>query len=270
MPTFSERMGFKPAKSMVQANTMDDALRNSLWNVVYEELMWIVDQYRLDTFLKTMWKQHLKLAVDEVPGGTTSYMIAKVKERFYYFDFNEVYDFIEFMAQAEEHQSFRSDCNRVLEDELSAYRFIGSQLVPISQGDEVASVEQAIEDTSAIAGARTHLQAAIDILANRDAPDYRNSIKESVSAVEAIVNVINGKRGTLGQALKKVGFVHPSLEKGFGALYGWTSDAEGIRHALMDEPTVGQAEARFMLIACSAFVSLLVAQAAEAGLDIES
>jgi hypothetical protein len=30
------------------------------------------------------------------------------------------------------------------------------------------------------------------MLSDRENPDYRNSIKESISAVEAIVNLING------------------------------------------------------------------------------
>ena len=49
-----------------------------------------------------------------------------------------------------------------------------------------------------------------------------------------------------------------SLKKGFSALYRYTSNEGGIRHKLTDEDVqVTQAEARFMLIACSAFVNYL-------------
>jgi hypothetical protein len=43
-------------------------------------------------------------------------------------------------------------------------------------------------------------------------------------------------------------------------MYGYTSDAEGIRHALLEEPTLEQADAIFMLVTCSAFVNYLRAK----------
>ena len=49
-----------------------------------------------------------------------------------------------------------------------------------------------------------------------------------------------------------------NLKKGFSAIYGYTSNEAGIRHKLTDEDVqVTQAEARFMLIACSPFVNYL-------------
>ena len=52
--------------------------------------------------------------------------------------------------------------------------------------------------------------------------------------------------------------VHSALTKGWTLIYGWSSDAEGIRHALADEPNVGLREALYMLVSCSAFVSYLI------------
>jgi hypothetical protein len=57
--------------------------------------------------------------------------------------------------------------------------------------------------------------------------------------------------------------LHPALAEGLSKLYGWTSDAEGIRHALMDEPSLSFAEAKYMLVSCSAFVNYLTAKAAD-------
>ncbi|HEU4506960.1 MAG TPA: hypothetical protein VFR78_01890 [Pyrinomonadaceae bacterium] len=64
-------------------------------------------------------------------------------------------------------------------------------------------------------------------------------VAESISAVESLCNLITGGKDTLGDALKKVEArvaIHPALKKGFGNIYGYTSDANGIRHALLDEP----------------------------------
>jgi hypothetical protein len=76
------------------------------------------------------------------------------------------------------------------------------------------------------------------------------------------VTVSNDKKATLGEALKvleKRGVLHPALKSAFSSLYGYTSDAEGIRHALMEESNLTSADARFMLISCSAFVNYVIA-----------
>ena len=60
--------------------------------------------------------------------------------------------------------------------------------------------------------------------------------------------------------------IHGSLMAGFLKLYGYTSDEDGIRHAILDEPNVGLVEAKYMLVSCSAFVNYLIEKAAAAGL----
>ena len=48
-------------------------------------------------------------------------------------------------------------------------------------------------------------------------------------------------KATLSDALKAIeknGLLHEALKDGFIKLYGYTSDADGIRHAMLDEPTL--------------------------------
>ena len=49
-------------------------------------------------------------------------------------------------------------------------------------------------------------------------------------------------------------------------MYGYTNDAEGIRHSLLDEANLRFEDAKYMVVTCSAFVNYLVAKAMEAGL----
>ena len=110
----------------------------------------------------------------------------------------------------------------------------------------------------------THIETALAGLADRASPDYRNSIKESISAVEAMCQIITGDpKATLAKALKQIG-VHSALEAGFIKIYGYTSDGDGIRHALSNEAAVGADDAKFFLVACSAFVNYLIAKSATA------
>jgi hypothetical protein len=59
-----------------------------------------------------------------------------------------------------------------------------------------------------------------------------------------------------------------ALKKGFTAIYGFTSDEQGIRHPMLEKvaPDVDETDALFMIGACSAFVSYLVNKARNAGL----
>ena len=68
---------------------------------------------------------------------------------------------------------------------------------------------------------------------------------------------------TLGPALnslEKAGLLkHQSLKAAFEKLYGYTSNEQGIRHALLDQdsPDVGLDEAVFMFGACASFAAYL-------------
>jgi hypothetical protein len=56
--------------------------------------------------------------------------------------------------------------------------------------------------------------------------------------------------------------LHGGLKKAFCVLYGYASDEEGVRHALVleKEAQVDEADALFMLGACASFVSYLIAR----------
>ena len=180
----------------------------------------------------------------------------------------EVYDFIEFTLSSlgERQSKFVAACNSVLEREMSAYRLADARIVPITSQGELEVIEEAIELTKDLHGANAHLKRALELLSDRRNPDYRNSIKESISAIEAVVQAVTGDHGaTLGDALKRISAkvpMHPALNKGLSSLYGYTSDSDGIRHALLDEPNLDFIDAKFMLAACSAFVNYMLGKSA--------
>ena len=188
---------------------------------------------------------------------------------------NEVYDFIEFSIQncpEDCADSFCVACNAVLERENAAYRLVAREVTEITSPEEIDAIECAIADSSRCAGVHAHLRQALSHLSDRKSPDYRNSIKESISAVEALCQrITSDANATLGKALKAIEpqiELHPALREAFSKLYGYTSDADGIRHAMMEEPSLSHADAQFMLVVCSAFVSLVLGKCAETGLSI--
>ena len=154
---------------------------------------------------------------------------------------------------------------------------MGKTIAPLTTDQEIAAIEQALaagQASKPLQMVSDHIDQALALLSDRQAPDYRNSIKESISAVEAICKIIAGmSNATLGPALDaiqrgNVVALHPSLKEGFQKFYGYTSDAAGIRHAMKDASTVDQEDALFMLVSCSAFVNYLVAKATKAGITL--
>ena len=55
-----------------------------------------------------------------------------------------------------------------------------------------------------------------------------------------------------------------------GVLGRWssTANADGIRHAMLEVPNLKSSDAKFMLVACSAFTNYIVSKAAEASLKL--
>ncbi len=281
MKLFSQRKGIKPVKSVIQMNFMDDDLRNDLWNALTASYWDNISKYWISYFpdmeilIKKIWVDHFKQPLDTLENAWSK-TYKKIRKIFYNYEWYEVYDFIEFIVYSypykDDNQDFMDLCNSFLERELSAYRFIGGKITQITSEEEISEIEEALEISKPLKAVNTHLKTALDLLADRKSPNYRNSIKESISAVEAICNLITKEKNTtLGQALKKIEdkvSLHSALKSAFSSLYGYTSDADGIRHALLDEPNLYFEDAKFMLVSCSTFINYLIIKASKAGIKI--
>ena len=164
----------------------------------------------------------------------------------------------------ENSNSYSQEINQLFQKEYVGYRFIDGEITPISDEMEVAEIEQSLDIE--FQGCRSHIKKALSFLSDREKPDYKNSIKESISAVESICQIITGdNKATLGQALKDLETkgisIHSALKKSFSSLYGYTSDEGGIRHAEgLFESNVTFEEAKYMLVSCCAFVNYLIAE----------
>lgn len=141
------------------------------------------------------------------------------------------------------------------------YRIIDGCCTDITSDEEISSILEAVsaDDTPA-----THLKKALSHYSHRPDPDYANSIKESITAIEAYCREKTGE-STFGPALNKLQSkglaINPQMKSAFEKLYNYTNDkTTGIRHAMLDasetyKPSAD--EAYFMLIASSAFVNYL-------------
>jgi hypothetical protein len=256
---------------------MDDELRNSLWSALQMNIWQHVQLSRYSgktffdlndeiyTLFVRLWLHYFKRPVDNLRDDWMS-TINSLRVNFFNWEWYEVYDFVEFIANNypyNDRDSFISICNSYMERECSAYRFVDGLITRITDEEEVSEIELALQKTDG--PVRTHLRRALELLSDRKKPDYRNSIKESISAVESLTAVVLGQKGTLGQLIKKledeIG-LHPALRAAFSSLYGYTSDESGIRHAILESKAVNFEDAKFFLVACSAFANFVRAKVA--------
>lgn len=276
---FSQRLGLQPVKTQLQIDSIDDDLRIGLWNVVDTHYLKKFEPspraHLGKIFFQLLYLSFLKLPLDSID-RFYSERCKRLRAWYFGWEWFQVYDFIEFLGQIEmtgfNAAQFRKVCNEVLEKELSGYRFVSAQITPITNDIELNEIEQAIEisQEKKMLGVKTHLTTALAFLSDRKNPDYRNSIKESISSVEAMAQIILGdQKAELGKALKvieeEIG-LHPALKAGFVKIYGYTSDADGIRHAMIQDSKSDFDEAKYMLVSCSAFINYLMMKAVKAGI----
>ena len=169
--------------------------------------------------------------------------------------------------------NYEKNLNNIFEREFCGYRLVGGCITPITSEHEMEAIKASTK--TPLLTVNKHIQTAHKHLSDRDSPDYRNSIKESISAVESICkNIADDPDTTMSKALKKIEEkekieIHPDMKEAFKKLYHYTSDSGGIRHALMDQKTQPSFDdAKFMLVSCSAFINYLVSKVAKSGIDL--
>jgi len=287
---FSDRLGITAPPVMLYIEEMPQELKVSLWN-------FIVDMYNpLDgkywkKIVPHMARYFRKYPVDELP-----YTAFDLKNWFklYFFSLTwyDAYNLLEFLVRNHDVATREYDFNGfmrpshpksgekialamnvILEREYSGYRFISQVLTPITDKVELDEVQRATQlSGNGLQGAKKHIMCALDLFSQKPHPDFRNAVKEAISAIESIAKQLGSPKGAgLAPALKAlddaVG-IHGALRSAFEKLYGYSSDEKGIRHSLFDDvqTQVGFEEAKYMIVSCSAFANYLAGKAEKAGL----
>ena len=267
---FSEKYGYKPEKT-IQHECISDELRCRVWNLFSQQ------EIKAGGLASKRLSQAMngEPTIEEKIVDRMGFLIdpttkdlsaeAQLKNKILrFFSWFEVYDFIDihlsFLAGSDRAERIKQ-YNELLEQEKAGYRIV--EVTPITNKSEIHAIEQAA--TTPYQSVNQHVKKALTLYADIKAPDYENSVKESISAVEAMCCIITGMSGTqatLGAAIKKLKdsgvHIHSAMERAFLALYGYTSDENGIRHGGIDFTSVPAGDAKYMLVSCSAFVNYLI------------
>lgn len=296
---FSEQIGLNTCTTQIQLNEFDSRTRTLIGNHLYNVLCTVFSQARsigircyrdfYDAPSKEMGSDFYKDILSEVMNVPVHLPSDAYYEWEKNYDtivkiisnapYNEVLDLVWYICHwISDHitatnvmHTIYESFNTLFEREYVGYRFVAGRIVPITDENEAKEIEQACH--TPFEGARTQLQKALCFLSDREHPDYKNCVKESISAVESVCKVISGnEKAALKDALNGLianGMnIHGSLKSAILALYGYASDEGGIRHAEREtESTVTFEEAKFMMVTCSAIVNYLVAEYGKHGAE---
>lgn len=262
--SFADRMRLTPQKR-IQIKSMDSKLRNRLFNFYasigknnYYEYDDII-MYTLDKIGEEISDSYTnasmlyKIFHDESSWYMPYEILEYSLEQIYNYDSDDIHGY---------YNDLTTKLNTILSEEKSGYRFVNQQFVPITDKTELEEIKNAMH--SAFGSVNSHIKKSLALYSDREKPDYENSIKESISAVESMCCIITGMSGsnaTLGAAIKKLEengvIIHQAMKSAFSQLYGYTSDQDGIRHGGINFVNAPEEDARYMLVSCSAFVNYL-------------
>ena len=267
MRLFSKKYGYQPEQS-IQIESVSDLLRIRIWNVFYKHEIKAggLSSKRITAAFSGEMTVEEKIADKLGFNINESFLIVMINKFITKTcEWYIVYDFIDSyiccIEDDEKMQQIIAEINCVLEEEKSGYRIVNNEIAPITNKTEIEEIESAVN--TQFDSVNTHISKALELYANRKNPDYENSIKESISAVEAMCcTITENEKSSLGQALKKLEengvYIHKSMKNAFSSLYGYASDESGIRHGSIDFVNAPAEDAKFMLVSCSAFVNYLI------------
>ena len=283
---WSEKEGLREVRSAVQDAGMDERLRTGLWNALWVSFISglrvesdeysspeVNRQYR--PFLNSLWHNCLVWPLNSMPPPFAPAAVqAELQKHFLKCDWRDAYEMLAFCAQnlPATAQVLVQMSNDVLEREMSAWHFLGNDLVRVMTEPEMKTIAQALDDAGPYAEVQEQLRKALALFSSREKPDHHNAIKEAVSAVETLGRlIVHDEKITLGASLHQMKTakklkplaIHDAVLDSFGQLYRYASDEGMIRHAAKppSHRTVGFAEAQMMLGACASAISYLIAKA---------
>lgn len=272
--SFSQAEGLQPLPAPLALNVLSKEFRALLWNKLYNRSSWNPradsgTHYRnwinLD-WLIALRDWHVKAdhkPVDEFdPQLTIQLQLLKIKV--YDLRIAPLFDFLTFLMRHRKLSYLEPDMIEIFEESRVAYRIADKTIFPSATPEEGAVVSAAFVAIAGdvYAGARSHLRSAAEAL---NAGLWADAVRESIHSVESVSKVIEPRGQTLADALKKLnhsGNLNPNLSRGLEALYNYTSDEKGVRHAKVfsSETNVDRTDATFMFGACAAFISYLIAR----------
>ena len=270
--SFSQAEGYEELPDILKLGELPAEARTRIWNVLHRyidkdlqyhpEYVWLDGDWA--EIMKDLHADYLGLPLEK---WDSEYNTARpdLQQEILQKPFNKVFDLILYVMRHDKcPNGLVKDMQRQFAKARIAYVIVKDPLaiVPVTTTADGKAVVESITllKQTGLNACAAHLRNASECI-NRE--DWAGSIRDSIHAVESVTRQLDPKGArTLGPALasfEQRKQLHPALKEAFNKLYAYTSDQQGIRHALLDREAaeVGMDEAVFMLGACASFAGYM-------------
>lgn len=271
--SFSQAQGYEELPGPLKLEELPHTARVHIWNVVYSSIRKRVQRGNFGLVVSGDWyrvlhakhKLHDNLPLDEWDNSFDRHKRV-LRHSIESLPFNRVFDLIQFLLrQPECPPNLVVELKQTFEFCRLAYAIDVTPpptIIPAVTDVEGKTITESLQTLrqAGLGSSASHLRKAAEYI---NTTDWAASVRESINAVESVARRLDPQAsGSLTSALaslEKRQTLHPALKEAFRKLYGYTSNEQGIRHALLDrsEANVGMDEAVFMLGACASFTSYL-------------
>lgn len=255
-----------------QKNKMSDELRNMIWNTIYMALKDNLNSdgggydypkwsNKLKPWVKDIWSTHFNLPLDTIDNDPNNY-IDQIKVCFFSLNPDKVYEFTEFFCKKLQSKKFENNCNNIFQQQRSAYKFVNCCIIENISEVETDSLNSSLN--TSYREVNEHMSKALTFLSDKRRPDFHNSIKEAVSAIEALARIITETpNGTLGQLVQNSNLnLHTCIQEAIKKVYGFASDEGGIRHSQkVNSKSICYDEALFIVVFSSSLINFVISVA---------
>ena len=279
---FSERNGLCVFNAAIQVLDFDRRTRTSIYNLLFDTLTHFSQNrliyFKNDSLANNFDEVVYRMFYIDILGGFSDDIIKfsdwktlfreHIRKIILNAPYNEVLDVVEYICNFIEKNLIQkytgivhNHFNKLYEKENVGYRFVNDFISPITNEAEIYEIHSALKNP--LDNCRIQIEKALKLFSDRDNKDYKNCIKEAISAVEALCKNIPGKESsTLKEAVnsfEKNGIIiHPVLKGAILKLFAYASDEGGLRHGEKPEiSNVSSEEAKFILILCSSIINYL-------------
>jgi len=278
---FSDRNNIDSIPKEMQIDNLDERSRKSiynLWSEIYVECRNACNYEggNWDEAINLIYTKLYNQTLGPLESVKENVLVEIIENTILKDKYNKIFDLLEYttiLFEATIHcygnnvlrrDNYYTLYNNLFESEYIGYRFLDRCIVPITDPIEVQSIKQAFSDS--YNKVREHISKANRFLSDRDKPDCENSIKESISALEALAQIItrtDGAQASLGKMLTKLEkekIITSAMKGAFSALYGFASNSRGVRHSGNNGDIVSFEEAKYILVVSTAFINYVMSK----------
>ena len=264
---YSGRNDILKVHDSIQIENLDKRTRISIFNFVYNHVDWeYLETYycneRIRDFILYILFEIIRYKVTDLPHNEYVFRCKQDVERIIEFgSYDQVFSLLEIISEFFDAREVSEKVNEIFEKENVGYKMVNGMIVNSISDADIESIEKACNLSDSFNTCSNHMEKAFNFLYDRENPDYQNSIKESVTAIESACQLITGKDLEAGKLLTQMSsqkLIEPALATAFSNIYGFASTIKGGRHSNSNNGRQSDLEeAKLIFFLCSAMLNYL-------------